>query len=101
MKLNKKWELVLQHRDGYFKTRKGVRYHAWNGSIEVEHPNGYSGCFYGRSSMSIYKDDKEVLHTGSHYKNRTPDALYKRLEGMPEFFNVMFEDEESLPPNAP
>lgn len=96
MIISKKWELLLRHRDGqHFKTRRGVVYSAFNGNIEVEHPNGYTGCYYGRHSMSIYKDGKEVMHSGSCYGKRSPDELYKRLEGMPEFFKVMFEEEQN------
>lgn len=96
MIISKKWELLLRHRDGhFFKTRRGVMYSSHNGNIEVEHPNGYSGCYYGRHSLSIYKDGKEVMHSGSYYGKRSPDKLYKQLEGMPEFFDTMFSEEQN------
>ena len=63
----------------------------------VKHENGYCGCLYGKSSMSIFKGNKEVLHTGFRNIN-TPDELYEQLSEMPSFMemlaNVDFDDEE-------
>lgn len=57
--------------------------------IKVEHPNGYMGVLYGKSSMSIYdKDGHECLHTGS----RTPQTkteLYEVLEEMPRTMEII------------
>lgn len=59
------------------------------GVIKVEHPNGYLGILYGKSSMSIYDEDgHEILHTGSRNVN-TEAELYELLEGMPKFVGVM------------
>ena len=53
--------------------------------IKVEHPNGYMGVLYGKSSMSIYdKDGHECLHTGSRTPN-TEEELYEVLGNMPKF----------------
>lgn len=81
MRISPKYELVFRHRDGEgFKTRKGVTYSVYNGQIEVEHPNGFTGVFYGRHSMSIYKGDKEMVHTGSYNGKRNADELYKQVD---------------------
>ena len=82
-------------KNGCYITDKGVKYEVCNNQIMVEHENGYYGCLYGKSSMSIFKDNKEVLHTGFRNIN-TPDELYKLLSGMPEMMNSvkeLFEDE--------
>ena len=82
-------------KNGCYITDKGVKYEFCNNQIMVEHDNGYSGCLYGKSSMSIFKDNKEVLHTGFRNIN-TPDELYELLSGMPEMMNnvkELFEDE--------
>lgn len=66
--------------------------------IRVEHPNGYAGVLYGKSSMAVYgPKGNEVLHTGSRNINNSED-LYSLLEGMPEFVNkakeVLKDDKE-------
>lgn len=47
--------------------------------------------------MSIFKDNKEVLHTGFRNIN-TADELYNQLSEMPSFMemlaNIDFDDEE-------
>lgn len=59
------------------------------GGIKVEHPNGYMGIIYGKSSMSIYDEEgHEILHTGSRNIN-TKEELYELLEGMPKFVEIM------------
>lgn len=53
------------------------------GVIKVEHPNGYLGVLYSKSSMVIFDEDgHEVLHTGSR-NIQTETELYEVLEGMP------------------
>ena len=82
-------------KNGCYITDKGVKYEVCNNQIMVEHENGYYGCLYGKSSMSIFKDDKEMLHTGFRNIN-TPDDLYEILSEMPEMMNnvkELFEDE--------
>lgn len=59
-----------------------------NKRIIVEHENGYSGCLYGKSSMSIYFEGKEVLHTGFRNIN-TAKKLYKQLGEMPKFMEML------------
>lgn len=62
-----------------------------NGSspvIEVTHPNGFSGKLYGKSSLIIFKDGKEVMHTGFREIN-TAEELYNELEEMPEFLKML------------
>ena len=84
-------------KNGCYITDKGVKYEVCNNQIMVEHENGYYGCLYGKSSMSIFKDNKEVLHTGFRNIN-TPDELYEILSEMPSFTeklaNIDFDDEE-------
>ena len=83
--------------NGLYVSENGTEYEICNNQIMVEHENGYYGCLYGKSSMSIFKDNKEVLHTGSRNIN-TPDELYKQLSEMPSFMeklaNINFDDEE-------
>ena len=53
--------------------------------IKVKHPNGYEGIIYGNRSMEIWKDGREVLHTGSRKEDiKTAEDLYKVLEDIPE-----------------
>lgn len=84
-------------QDGLYVSEKGTEYEISDNKIMVEHENGYYGCLYGKSSMSIYKDSIEVLHTGSRNIN-TPDELYEQLSEMPDFMemigNMDFDDEE-------
>lgn len=62
--------------------------------LKVTHENGYTGVAYGMSSLSLYKDNKEVLHTGSLKKQfQTEEELYKYLEEVPEFFKILDDDE--------
>lgn len=68
------------------------------GVIKVEHPNGFLGILYGKSSMNIYDEDgHEILHTGSRNID-TEEQLYELLEGMQKFVEVMadivLEDED-------
>lgn len=70
----------------------------------VEHENGYKAITYGKRSLSIYKDGKEVLHTGSlntpfktekdlyHYLGEIVPEMMKLLD---ENFDSIFNDEES------
>lgn len=84
-------------QDGLYVFEKGTEYEISDNQIMVEHENGYYGCLYGKSSMSIFKDNKEVLHTGFRNIN-TPDELYEQLSEMPSFMemlaNMDFDDEE-------
>ena len=59
-------------------------------SKEYKHKNGYYACLYGESSLSVYFDGKEVLHTGFRNVN-TEDEVMKVLEGMPELFKRIGE----------
>ena len=83
--------------NGLYMSENGTEYAIYNNHIMVEHENGYYGCLYGESSMSIFKDNKEVLHTGFRNIN-TPDDLYEILSEMPSFTeklaNIDFDDEE-------
>lgn len=56
--------------------------------IIVEHPNGYTGVLYGKSSLSVRLNDKEILHTGSRNIN-TSEELYALLEGVPEMMEKL------------
>lgn len=83
--------------NGLYVSENGTEYEINDNQIMVEHENGYYGCLYGKSSMSIFKDNKEVLHTGFRNIN-TPDELYEILSEMPsfteKFANIDFDDEE-------
>jgi hypothetical protein len=74
--------------NGRYETKKGVKYEINNGQIMVEHENGYYGCLYGRSSMTIFYKNREVIHTGKRSIN-TPDELYEELAVMPEFLRML------------
>ena len=56
--------------------------------IQVEHPNGYHGKLYGRSSLSIFKDKREVFHTGFR-SIETAEELYQVLEEYPKFEEML------------
>lgn len=60
------------------------------------HENGYKAVLYGKSSMSIYKGDTEVLHTGFRSVN-TEEEVMECLDEMPRFeamVNMMVNDKE-------
>ena len=58
--------------------------------IQVEHPNGYYGELYGKSSLSIFKGTREVFHTG--FRNiETAEELYKVLEDFPKFEEMLIK----------
>lgn len=84
-------------QDGLYVSEKGTKYEISDNQIMVEHENGYYGCLYGKSSMSIFNGNKEVLHTGFRNIN-TPDELYEQLSKMPSFMemlaNMDFDDED-------
>lgn len=68
-----------------------------NAEIQVEHPNGYSGVLYGRRSMSIFKDGREVLHTGFRNKNiQTEKDLYEILEEQPKLMKIIYDKIDEL-----
>lgn len=63
--------------------------------ITIVHPNGYIGKLIGRNVMTIWKGNKEVLHTGHRNECiQTAEDLYLHLEEMPKFFEILFKDEE-------
>ena len=51
---------------------------------EYKHENGYSAVLYGKSSMVVYYNGEERLHTGSRGIN-TEEEVMELLEKMPEF----------------
>ena len=57
--------------------------------IKVEHPNGYTGVLYGKSSMSIY-DEKghECFHT-IHSRIKNEAELCELLEDMPRLMKSL------------
>lgn len=81
-------QIVGRTTNGQYETKNGVKYEINNGRIMVEHENGYYGCLYGRSSMTIFYKNREVLHTGKRSIN-TPDGLYEELAVMPEFLKML------------
>lgn len=40
-----------------------------------KHPNGYIAKLYGESSMSIYYEGKEVMHTGFRSVNTEEEVM--------------------------
>ena len=76
---------LIKIADDFFKPVKQ------NDKIRVEHPNGYSGVLYGKSSMIIYRPDgTECLHTGFRNEDvKTEKDLYEQLEDMPEFEGLL------------
>lgn len=54
------------------------------------HKNGFSAILYGKSSMSILKNGREVLHTGSRAIN-TEKEVMELLEKQPGFMELMNE----------
>ena len=83
-------QIVGRTTNGQYETKNGVKYEINNGQIMVEHENGYHGCLHGRSSMTIFYKNREVLHTGKRSIN-TPDDLYDHLAEMPEFLEMLKE----------
>lgn len=63
-------------------------------SITYEHQNGFSAVLYRKSSMSILKNKKEVLHTGNRSVN-TEKEVMDFLDKFPEFMNEMNDSIES------
>ena len=63
-------------------------------SITYEHQNGFSAVLYVKSSMSILKNKKEVLHTGNRSVN-TEKEVIDFLDKFPEFMNEMNDNIES------
>lgn len=63
-------------------------------STTYEHQNGFSAVLYGKSSMSILKNKKEVLHTGNRSVN-TEKEVMDFLDKFPEFMNEMNDSIES------
>ena len=57
-------------------------------TIKATHENGYSGVLYGNSSMSIYYNGREVLHTGFR-TIETKEELMEELENMPNFVAML------------
>lgn len=58
--------------------------------IQVEHPNGYYGELYGKSSLSIFKGTREVFHTGFR-SIETAEELYQVLEEYPQFEEMLMK----------
>lgn len=53
--------------------------------VKVKHENGLEGVLYGSSSLSIFKDDKEIFHTG--YSNiKSKEELSDFLGKVPGFY---------------
>ena len=63
--------------------------------IQVEHPNGYYGELYGKSSLSIFKGTKEVFHTGFR-SIETAEELYQVLEEYPKFEEMLIRAYEKM-----
>lgn len=59
--------------------KKTIKYHS---------ENGYTGILYGKSSLAILKDNKEVMHTGFRSIN-TREELVELVENCPKFFKML------------
>jgi hypothetical protein len=57
---------------------------------EYAHKNGYYARLYGKSSMRVCRNGKEILHTGFRNVN-TEDEVMELLEGMPKFVKLLEE----------
>ena len=57
---------------------------------EYKHNNGYLARLYGKSSLSVYFNGKEVFHTGSRNVN-TEDEVMKLLDSMPKLLQHVKE----------
>lgn len=58
--------------------------------MKVKHENGYTAIVYGKSSISVYKDNEEVLHTGSLIKQfNTEKEVYEYLEQIPKLLEKL------------
>ena len=55
---------------------------------EYKHPNGYSARLYGKSSMSIYFNGKEIMHTGSRNVSTEAEVM-EMLEDYPNFWSAL------------
>lgn len=59
-----------------------------NKTVTYTHENGYSATLYGKTSLSVEHNGKEVLHTG--FRNvETEDEVMNLLENMPEMRNKL------------
>lgn len=54
----------------------------------VEHPNGYSAKLYGTSSMVVYYEGKEVVHTGFRTVHTEEDVM-RCLASLPKFMEQL------------
>lgn len=63
-----------------------------SGTRTYTNENGYSAVLYGESSMSVYHNREEVLHTGSRNVN-TETEVKEMLAKMPEFLQKIMEVE--------
>lgn len=75
--------------------RSEVRLECYRLSITYEHQNGFSAVLYGKSSMSILENKKEVLHTGNRGVN-TEKEVMNFLDKFPEFMNEINDRIDSL-----
>lgn len=55
---------------------------------EYTHTNGYSAKLYGETSLSIFSEGKEVLHTDFRSVN-TEDEVMELLESQPELRQML------------
>lgn len=55
-------------------------------TVTYNHQNGYSAVLYGISSMSIFRNGKEVMHTGFRKVNTEAEVI-RMLEALPRLMN--------------
>ena len=51
---------------------------------EYKHPNGYSAKLYGKSSISVFYEGREVLHSGFRNANTEAEVM-EVLDTMGQF----------------
>lgn len=56
--------------------------------------SGYTGILYGNSSLSVYKGEHEVLHTGRRNIN-TEEELVKFVDEFDDFLKVLMDEENT------
>lgn len=59
-----------------------------SGVVEYTHPNGYLARLYGKSSMTVMLDGKEVSHTNFRAAN-TKEEVMELLEIYPSIMQAL------------
>lgn len=65
------------------------------GFVEYTHPNGYSARLYGKSSMVVMFEGKEISHTGFRAAN-TKEEVMEVLDIYPTIMQVLTEHKSMM-----